>query len=114
MNKKSIQEKSKYRPGLPYTPMIKGNPLSDAKGLLIPPPSDEKPAESIKIEKHSQSMEDIRPIGDGNFMNQQTGTSSGSLANNQGLNLSGNLSGSCTNLSTGSIGNVTGMIVMIC
>ena len=84
MSKKTTLEKSKFRPGLNYTPMVKCPPLSDAKGMLVPPPRENNKSEgSVKVEKHSQSMEDIRPVG---------------------VAESVNLSGSCTNLSAGKHG----------
>ena len=99
MHKKSVQEKSKYRPGNSFTPMVKCNPLSDAKGMLVPPPNMEREKAmivdaAIKVEKHSQSMEDIRTVGENSY-NQRSANLSGS----------GNLSGSCTNLSIGSAAN---------
>ena len=86
MHKKSVQEKSKYRPGNSFTPMVKCNPLSDAKGMLVPPPNMEREKAMIfdaamKVEKHSQSMENIRIVGENSY-NQGSANLSG------GLNLS--------------------------
>ena len=67
--------------------------------MLVPPPNMEREKAmivdaAIKVEKHSQSMEDIRIVGENSYT-QRSANLSGS----------GNLSGSCTNLSIGSAAN---------